>query len=182
MTELLRNPKILQKARQELFTVIGAERPIQESDMNKLPYLQAIVKETLRLHPATPLLIPHKAKDDAKVFGYVVPKDTWIMVNVWAIARDPNNWADPLEFRPERFVGLSIDYNGSNFEYIPFGSGRRICPGMPLARRMVPLMLGSLVQAFSWRLPRGISPEELDMEELFGASLKKAVPLCAIPS
>ncbi|KAK4802528.1 hypothetical protein SAY86_000731 [Trapa natans] len=111
MAELLRNPKVLEKARQEILTVVGLQRPIQESDINNLPYLQAIVKETLRLHPATPLLIPHKAKHDVEVLGYVVPKDAMVMVNVWAIARDPSNWTDPLEFRPERFAvepGLSV--------------------------------------------------------------------------
>ncbi|OWM64999.1 geraniol 8-hydroxylase-like [Punica granatum] len=181
MAELLRKPSVLQKARQELLTVVGTKRPLQESDIDKLPYLQAIVKETMRLHPAGPLLLPYRAKTDTEVLGYVIPKGIQVFVNAWAIARDSNYWIEPMEFRPERFTGSSVDFKGRNFEYLPFGAGRRVCPGMPLAARMVHLTVGSLVQAFDWQLPGGILPGELDMEEKFGVTLKKAVPLCAIP-
>lgn len=182
MAELLRKPDALQKARQELLTVVGTERPVRESDIDKLPYIQAIAKETMRLHPAGPLLLPYKVKNEAEVSGYILPKGIQVLVNAWAIGRDPKYWTEPMEFRPERFVASSIDYKGCNFKYIPFGAGRRICPGMPLAVRMVPLMVASLIQAFDWRLPGGISPEELNMEEKFGVTLKKAIPLRAIPS
>ncbi|PKI49977.1 hypothetical protein CRG98_029651 [Punica granatum] len=122
-----------------------------------------------------------EAKTDTEVLGYVIPKGIQVFVNAWAIARDSNYWIEPMEFRPERFTGSSVDFKGRNFEYLPFGAGRRVCPGMPLAARMVHLTVGSLVQAFDWQLPGGILPGELDMEEKFGVTLKKAVPLCAIP-
>ncbi|XP_006365963.1 geraniol 8-hydroxylase-like [Solanum tuberosum] len=181
MTELLRKPEELNKVRQEIIQQIGTERAVKESDMDKLPYLQAVVKETMRLHPAAPLLLPHKAQHDVQVLGFTVPKDSQIFVNAWAIGRDPKYWEKPLEFLPERFMESSVDYKGRDFEFIPFGAGRRICPGMPLAIRMVNLMLASMIQPFNWKLPDGMAREELDMEEQFGVTLKKAIPLVAIP-
>ncbi|CBI35434.3 unnamed protein product, partial [Vitis vinifera] len=139
MTEFLRNPGVMQKVRQELSEVIGAGQMVRESDMDRLPYFQAVVKETLRLHPAGPLLLPFKAKNDVELSGFTIPSNSHVLVNMWAIARDPSYWEDPLSFLPERFLGSKIDYRGQDFEYIPFGAGRRICPGMPLAVRMVQL-------------------------------------------
>nr|GLL18032.1 geraniol 8-hydroxylase-like [Ipomoea trifida] len=182
MAELLRNPEILRKVREEILEAIGKASPVRESDFEKLPYLQAVVKETMRLHPAAPLLLPYRAENDTVMFGYTVPKNSQVLVNAWAIGRDPQYWDNPSEFRPERFLGSDLDYKGRDFEYIPFGAGRRICPGMPLAIRMVNLMLASIIQSFTWRLPEGTTPEKLDMEELFGLTLRKAVPLLAIPS
>ncbi|XP_009777846.2 geraniol 8-hydroxylase-like [Nicotiana tabacum] len=182
VAELLRNPQKLQKLREEILQQIGIERPVKESDIDKLPYLQAVVKEVIRLHPAAPLLLPHKAQEDTEIFGFIVPKNSQVLVNAWAIERDPKYWENPLEFMPERFINSSVDYKGRDFEYIPFGAGRRICPGMPLAIRMVNLMLASIVQPFSWKLPKGMAPENLDMEEQFGLTLRKAIPLLAIPS
>ncbi|PON63362.1 Cytochrome P450, E-class, group I [Parasponia andersonii] len=182
MAELLRQPDVRRKAREELSQVIGPGRAVQESDIDQLPYLQAIVKETLRLHPAVPLLLPYKARNDVELCGYAVAKGTQVLINAWAIGRDPKYWTEPTCFMPERFLlKPSVDYRGRDFEYIPFGAGRRICPGLPLAARMVHLMLASILHPFDWKLPEGISPEELDMEEQFGVTLKKAVPLCAIP-
>ncbi|XP_070003751.1 cytochrome P450 76T24-like [Nicotiana sylvestris] len=146
MAELLRNPHELQKVREEILQQIGIERPVKESDIEKLPYLQAVVKETMRLHPTVSLLLPHKAQNDIDVLGYTVPKNTQVLVNAWAIGRDPKSWEKPLEFMPERFIKSSVDYKGRNFEFIPFGAGRRICPGMSLAIRMVNLMLASIIQ------------------------------------
>ncbi|XP_060212491.1 geraniol 8-hydroxylase-like isoform X2 [Lycium barbarum] len=182
MAELLRSPQELKKVRQEIIQQIGTERPVQESDIDKLPYLQAVVKEAMRLHPAVSLLLPHKAQNDIEVLGYTVPKDSQVFVNAWAIGRDPKSWVRPLEFLPERFIESSVDYKGRDFEFIPFGAGRRICPGLPLAIRMVNLILASIIQPFSWKLPDGMVPEKLDMEEQFGVSLRKATPLVAIPS
>lgn len=182
MAELLRKPEELNKVRQEIIQQIGTERPVQESDMDKLPYLQAVVKETMRLHPAVSLLLPHKAQHDIDVLGFTVPKDSQVFVNAWAIGRDPKSWERPLKFLPQRFMESSVDYKGRDFELIPFGAGRRICPGLPLAIRMVNLMLASIIQPFNWKLPDGMAPEKLDMEEQFGVSLRKAIPLVAIPS
>ncbi|KAL7164743.1 hypothetical protein ACSBR2_040614 [Camellia fascicularis] len=183
MAELLRNPSLLQKCRQELLQTIGTQQtnPLKESDVHSLPYLQAIAKETMRLHPAAPLLLPYKARNDVELLGFTIPKDTQVLVNAWAIGRDPEYWDNPTSFMPERFLDCGVDYKGRDFEYIPFGAGRRICPGMPLATRMVHLMVGSMVQAFDWKLPEEMRSEELDMEEQFGVTLKKAVPLLAIP-
>ncbi|XP_070003725.1 geraniol 8-hydroxylase-like [Nicotiana sylvestris] len=181
MAELLRKPQVLNKVREEILQQIGTERPVKESDIDKLPYLQAVVKEAMRLHPAVSLLLPHKAQNDIEVLGYTVPKNTQVLVNAWAIGRDPKSWEKPLEFMPERFIKSSVDYKGRDFEFIPFGAGRRICPGLPLAIRMVNLMLASIIQPFSWKLPDGMAPEKLNMEEQFGVSLRKAVPLVAIP-
>ncbi|XP_052210604.1 geraniol 8-hydroxylase-like [Diospyros lotus] len=181
MAELLRKPDILERTRNEIIGTIGADHQMQESDMDRLPYLQAVVKETMRLHPAAPLLLPHKARNDVELQGFVVPKNTQVLVNVWAIGRDPKHWEDPSSFSPERFLNSSLDYKGRDFEYIPFGAGRRMCPGMPLAIRMIHLMLASILQSFNWKLPPGTTPEKMDMEEQFGVTLKKAVPVLAIP-
>ncbi|GMP95337.1 hypothetical protein CsSME_00044422 [Camellia sinensis var. sinensis] len=181
MAELLRNPSLLQKCRQELLQTIGTQQtnPLKESDVHSLPYLQAIVKETMRLHPPVPLLLPYKARNDVELLDFTIPKDTRVLVNAWGIERDPEYWDNPTSFVPERFLDCGVDYKGRDFEYIPFGAGRRICPGIPLATRMVHLMVGSIVQAFDWKLPEEMRSGELDMEEQFGVTLKKAVPLLA---
>ncbi|XP_059643523.1 geraniol 8-hydroxylase-like [Cornus florida] len=182
MAELLRKPDVLQKARKEIVETIGTKRLVTETDIDQLPYLQAVVKETMRLHPAAPLLLPYKAGDDTELLGFTIPKGSQVLVNAWAIGRDPKCWDNPLSFSPERFLDSNLDYKGRDFEYIPFGAGRRICPGMPLAARMVSLMLASIIQSFGWRLPEGTTPENLDMEEQFGVTLKKAVSLLVIPT
>lgn len=181
MAELLRNPHVMQKVRIELSEVISPGQSIKESDIDRLPYFQAVVKETMRLHPPAPLLLPYKAKNDLEICGFTIPKDSHVLVNIWAIARDPGYWEDPLSFLPERFLGSNIDFRGQDFEYLPFGAGKRICPGISLGLRMVHLVLASIIHSFSWKLPQGITPESLDMKEQFGVTLKKVVPLCAIP-
>ena len=153
---------------------------MKESDITRLPYLQAIMKETLRLHPAAPLLLPRKAESDVKVGDYVVPKGAQVLVNVWAVSRDPEIWDNPNEFIPERFLDSNIDVKGRHFELTPFGGGRRICPGLPLAIRMVHLMLGSLIHSFDWKLEDGVEPETINMEDKFGITLQKAQPLRAL--
>ncbi|KAJ8544881.1 hypothetical protein K7X08_017464 [Anisodus acutangulus] len=181
MAELLKNPHTLKKAQQELAQVIGRGKLIKEVDVAQLPYLRCIMKETFRIHPQAPFLIPRKAEEDVELYGYIVPKDSQVLVNVWAIGRDPSLWEDPLDFKPERFWESEIDVRGQDFELIPFGAGRRICPGLPLAIRMVPVALGSLLNTFNWKLHGGIAPKDLDMEEKFGITVAKAQPLLAIP-
>ncbi|XP_020691466.1 geraniol 8-hydroxylase-like, partial [Dendrobium catenatum] len=182
MAELLRRPELMKRAREEIITVVGFEREIEESDISKLPLLQAILKETLRLHPPVPLLLPHKAEVSTEINGYLVPKNTQVLVNVWAIGRDEQVWEKPDCFMPERFMeaGSSIDFRGQHFELIPFGSGRRICPGLPLGVRMVQLMLASLIQSFEWSLPDGMKPQDLNLNEQFGITLNLASPLKAL--
>nr|BAC53893.1 cytochrome P450 [Petunia x hybrida] len=181
MAEILRQPEIMKKAQAELAEVIGKGKPIEEADVSRLPYLQCIIKETFRMHPATPFLLPRKVEQDVEVCGYIVPKGSQVLVNVWAIGRDSTYWEDPLMFKPERFWNLDLDVQGQDFELIPFGAGRRICPGLPLALRMVPVVLGSLLNSFNWKLETGIEPEELDMEEKFGLALAKASSVASYP-
>nr|AHB33947.1 santalene/bergamotene oxidase [Santalum album] len=184
MTELLRKPETLERARSELHETIGPKNLVQEADMPRLPYLQAVVKETFRLHPPVPLLLPRTAEKDAELCGFTVPAGAQIMVNAWAIGRDPGTWEDPESFLPERFLGSDVDVKGRSFELIPFGGGRRICPGLPLAIRMVHLMLGSLIHGFRWKVAddgMGSPETAMDMDEKFGITLQKAKSLCAVP-
>ncbi|XXG76077.1 hypothetical protein AAC387_Pa08g0505 [Persea americana] len=185
MSELVRNPKVMQKVRDELEQVIGERREgeyaVKESHLAHLTYLQACIKESLRLHPPAPLLLPREALDTCEVMDYTVPKGSRVMVNVWAIGRDPKVWKDPLTFSPERFLNSSVDYKGNDFEFTPFGAGRRICPGLPLGSRVVELIIASLIHTFDWSLPNGMQPNELNMEERFGLTLVRKHPLLLIP-
>nr|AHX24368.1 CYP76A26-like protein [Tabernaemontana elegans] len=180
-TELLRNPYAFKKVREEIDRVVGVNRMVEETDMENLPYLQAVVKETLRLHPALPMLLPRNTMEDTEYMGYLIPKGTQVFVNAWAIGRDADYWQDPLTFKPERFLNSSVEYKGQHFELIPFGSGRRICVGFPLAHRVVHLTLATLVQAFDWDLGAGVKPQDIDLEERLGLTLRKKNPLKVIP-
>ncbi|KAL9265772.1 Geraniol 8-hydroxylase-like protein [Drosera capensis] len=181
MAELLRNHEKLKLAQSELEDVIGKENPIQEADIGRLPYLQAIIKETLRLHPPLPFLVPRAVLADVTLGIYTVPKEARVFVNTWAMGRDPTVWPHPSSFEPERFIDSEVDFRGRDFELIPFGAGRRMCPGLPLASRMLHLVVGSLIHSFDWKLEDGVSPETLDMEEKIGFTLQRARPLFAIP-
>ncbi|XP_048428075.1 geraniol 8-hydroxylase-like [Pyrus x bretschneideri] len=182
MAELLRNPEKLSLAQAELKQIIGKGKLVEESQIAQLPYLQAIIKETFRLHPVAPFLIPRKAEADVEICGYIVPKGAQVLVNAWAIGRDPNVWDNANLFMPGRFFGSEIDVLGRNFELIPFGGGRRICPGLPLAMRMLNLMLGSLINSFDdWKLEDGVTPNTLNMDQKFGLTLQKAQPLKVVP-
>ncbi|KAF6146791.1 hypothetical protein GIB67_007505, partial [Kingdonia uniflora] len=181
MTELLRHPKVMKKLQAELAQVVGWNRKFEETDIDNLQYLQAVVKETLRLHPPIPFLIPRRAVQDNFFMGYLIPKDTQVLVNVWAIGRDQDSWDDPLSFKPERFLGSDIDYRGQDFEFIPFGAGRRSCVGIPLAHRVLHLTLGSLLHCFEWEFDSTVCPDNMDMKERMGITLRKAVPLIALP-
>ncbi|KAL1543455.1 unspecific monooxygenase [Salvia divinorum] len=185
MTELIRNPEKMIKLRNEIrsFMSENGQQQVQESDIPSLPYLQAVVKETFRLHPAAPFLLPHKASSDVEINGYIVPENSQILINVWASGRDPGIWKNPDEFLPERFLNENggVDFKGRDFVLIPFGAGRRICPGLPLADRMVHQMLVTFVGNYEWKL-ENMKPEEMDMNENFGVTLQKAVPLRAIPT
>ncbi|KAK4710367.1 hypothetical protein R3W88_004880 [Solanum pinnatisectum] len=175
------NPLTLEKAQKELEQIIGRGKLIDEADVAKLPYLRCIVKETFRIHPQVRFLIQRKTEEDIDFCGYTIPKDSQVLVNIWAIGRDSSLWEDPLDFKPERFWESEIDFRGRDFELIPFGAGRRICLGLPLAIRMVPVALGSLLNTFNWKLHGGIAPKDLDTEESFGITLAKTQPLLAIP-
>ncbi|KAK1438676.1 hypothetical protein QVD17_04486 [Tagetes erecta] len=179
MSELLRNPDMLLRLRQEVDQIVGQDGKIKEEKILGLLYLNAVIKETMRLHAPSPLLAPHKTETEVKLGNYIVPAETQILVNVWAIGRDPSFWESPTSFMPERFLKNEIDYKGQHFEFLPFGSGRRRCPAMPLAPRMVSLILASFVYHFDWKLPH--DKDEMDMNGVFGLSLQKATPLIATP-
>ncbi|GAB2274052.1 hypothetical protein Dimus_008822 [Dionaea muscipula] len=181
MTELLCHPEMLKKAQKELEEVIGLGNPVEEANIGQLTYLSAVVKEVFRLHPPTPFLVPRKVDEEVELSGFVVPKDAQVLVNVWAMGRDPDLWEDAHIFKPERFMESQIDYKGRDFELIPFGSGRRMCPGMPLAHRMLHWMLASLIHSFDWKLGDGKTPENLNMDDKFGFSVQRAESLIAIP-
>ncbi|EYU22015.1 hypothetical protein MIMGU_mgv1a019827mg, partial [Erythranthe guttata] len=185
MTELLLNPDILLKVKQEVKNVAKDNgKTLNESEIIQLPYLQAVIKETFRYHPPGPLLFPRKSEHDAQVSGYLIPKGTQVLVNVWAMGRDPAIWSDPESFRPERFLSdknntTATNFKGQHFELIPFGAGRRICPGIPLANRMLHIMVATLIHNFDWKL---VEEEGQDhTTELLGLALHKSPPLMAIP-
>ncbi|KAL5546608.1 hypothetical protein UlMin_006295 [Ulmus minor] len=182
LAEMLNKPIILRCLQAEMDLTIGKNRLLQESDIPKLPYLQAVCKETFRKHPPVPLNIPRVAEQACEVNGYYIPKDTRLMVNVWAIGRDPEVWDDPSEFKPERFLvdkNGRIDVWGNDFELIPFGAGRRMCAGIRMGIALAEYILGILVHSFDWWLPDGA---ELNMDEAFGLVLGKAEQLKAIVS
>lgn len=181
ISELLKKPEIFKKATEELDRVIGRERWVEEKDIVNLPFVDAIAKETMRLHPVAPMLVPRLAREDCRVAGYDIPEGTRILVSVWTIGRDPNLWENPDEFCPERFIGKDIDVKGQDFELLPFGSGRRMCPGYSLGIKVIHSTLANLLHGFTWRLPDGIKIEDLNMEEIFGLSTPKKFPLVVVP-
>ncbi|PON56113.1 Cytochrome P450, E-class, group I [Parasponia andersonii] len=183
LTELLLHPEAMAMAKAELTRVIGPNRKLEENDIENLPYLQAIIKETLRLHPPIPFLVPRRAVNDTVFMGYFIPKNTQVFVNAWAIGRDPDVWNDPSFFKPERFIESKTDYKGQHFELIPFGAGRRMCAGVPLAHRVLHLVLGSLLHHFDWRLDEtSVTRETMDMKDRLGITIRKFEPLLAIPT
>ncbi|GMI71825.1 TRANSPARENT TESTA 7, CYTOCHROME P450 75B1 [Hibiscus trionum] len=182
LAELLRHPQVTKKLRKELEDVVGTKRMVEESDLEKLEYLDMVIKESSRLHPATIFLIRHAAREDCTVNGFHIPKDARILVNVGAIGRDERVWTDAEKFYPERFVGSDIDVRGQNFELIPFGSGRRGCPGIQLGLTVVRLVVAQLVHCFDWELPGNMLPTELDMSDDFGFICHRTKPLLATPT
>lgn len=182
LSELIKQPRVMKKVQKELENVVGVEKMVDESDLESLEYLDMVVKETMRLHPVAPLLLPHASMEDCTIEGFYIPKESHIIVNAWAIGRDPFAWTDPEKFFPERFEGSSIDLRGRDFQLIPFGSGRRGCPGMQLGLTVVRLVLAQLVHCFNWELPNGMLPTELDMTEEFGLTTPRAKHLVAIPT
>lgn len=179
MAELLREPVAMQKLQAELDTVVGPSRMVEEADISKLKYLKAIVNETFRLHPIAPLLLPHSNIKPTQIDGYDVPPSSVVMVNTWAISRDPSLWDEPTQFNPDRFITMDrdISYKGHDFELLPFGAGRRKCPGMQLAALMLHMILARLVHGFHWSLPDGMSSKEMDMSEASGLNARMKTPL-----
>ncbi|CAN6459949.1 unnamed protein product [Victoria cruziana] len=176
---LLNHPHELKRAQDELDFHVGLERQVDESDISKLSYLQAIVKETLRLYPAAPLLLPHHSVEPVTIAGYNIPAGTDLYVNVWKLQRDPKVWPDPEEFKPSRFLTThkEVKLTGQSFELIPFGSGRRSCPGLTMGLQVTHLALARLLHGFEWRAPGNVP---VDLSEGIGLTMPKAVPLHAL--
>ncbi|CAA7039244.1 unnamed protein product [Microthlaspi erraticum] len=182
MTEMIRNPRVMKKVQDEIRATLGDKKErVTEEDLSKLHYFKLMVKELFRLHPAAPLLLPRETMSDIKIQGYDVPAKTQIMINVYSIARDPNIWTNPDEFNPDRFLESSIDYRGLNFELLPFGSGRRICPGMSMGIATVELGLLNLLYFFDWGLPEGKTVKDIDMEEAGAIVIGKKATLELVP-
>lgn len=179
MAELMNNPQVLTKVQQELNAILSKDNTVEEYHIHKLPYLNAVMKETLRLHPIIPLLLPRSPSKICTIAGYTIPKGAWVFFNLWAIQRDPSIWENPLEFRPERFLDTNLDFSGKDLNYFPFGSGRRICLGIAMAERMILYSLASLIHSFDWKMPQG---EKIDLSEKFMFVLKKRKSLIVIPT
>ncbi|KAK4488416.1 hypothetical protein RD792_004179 [Penstemon davidsonii] len=173
MSLLLNHPDVLEKARQELNSQVGFHRLIDEEDLSNFPYLRNIIFETFRLFPAGPILVPRESSEDCRVGGYDIPRGTLLFVNAWAIHRDPELWDEATEFKPERFEGKEVEAH----KLMPFGIGRRACPGTNLAHRVVGLALGSLIQCFDWER---VSLEKVDLAEGTGITMPKLKPLEAM--
>ncbi|KAG0483799.1 hypothetical protein HPP92_011883 [Vanilla planifolia] len=181
MSELVRHPEVMKKVQQEVREAFGEGVEHKEEAIlsSKLRYLQMVVKETLRLHPPLPLLLPRVNDEACEVMGYEIPTGTTVLVNAWAIGRDPEHWQDPESFLPERFEDNSVDFKGGNFDLIPFGGGRRMCPGINFGLATVETTLANLLYYFDWEYK---GKEELDMTEGFGVGTRRKSPLCLAAS
>ncbi|XP_027348426.1 cytochrome P450 71D10-like [Abrus precatorius] len=182
MSELMKNPKVMEKAQSEVRKVFNVKGCVDETDLQQLQYLNSVIKETLRLHPPEALLLPRENSESCVINGYEIPAKSKTIINAWAIARDPKYWSEAERFLPERFLDNSIDFKGTHFEYIPFGAGRRICPGIAFSMCNILLSLANLLYHFDWKLPNGANPQELDMTESFGLLVKRANDLCLVPT
>ncbi|XP_074313262.1 cytochrome P450 84A1-like [Silene latifolia] len=182
MAELMNTPEELKKVQKELEDVVGLNNTVQETHLDKLTYFKCVIKETLRLHPPIPLLL-HETATDVTLGPYFIPARSRVMINAWAIGRDPSVWEDPDKFNPARFAKEGApDFKGSDFEYIPFGSGRRSCPGMQLGLYGLDLAVANLCHCFTWGLPDGLKPGSLNMDDMFGLTAPKATRLIAVPT
>ncbi|CAK9155047.1 unnamed protein product [Ilex paraguariensis] len=181
VSEMLKNPEVMNRAQAEVRKAFAKNGNVDESGLHELKYLQAVIKETLRLHPSAPLLVPRECSEQCQVNGYEIPAKTRVIVNAWAIGRDPRYWTEAEKFNPERFLDSAVDFKGTNFEYIPFGAGRRICPGILYALPNIELPLAQLLYNFDWKLPNGLKPEEIDMTEASGLTVRRKQELYLVP-
>ncbi|GJN38915.1 hypothetical protein PR202_gb27996 [Eleusine coracana subsp. coracana] len=172
LVELIRHPKAMERVTAELRRAFAAHGTVSEQALGELPYLHLVIRETLRLHAPVPLLLPRECREPCQVLGYDVPRGTRVLVNAWAMGRDERYWpGDPEEFRPERFQAegvADVDFKGADFEFLPFGAGRRMCPGIGFGLANVEIALASLLFHFDWE-----APAEFDMTEAFGLTARR---------
>ncbi|KAJ8562235.1 hypothetical protein K7X08_011526 [Anisodus acutangulus] len=170
LLEMMKSPSVMAKAQAEVRQVFNGNN---DTDLEKLNYLKLVIKETLRLHPPTPLLVPRECREETDIDGFTIPLKSKILVNVWAIGRDPESWENPECFIPERFENSSVEFTGNHFQFLPFGAGRRICPGIQFGLVIVTLPLAHLLYKFDWKLPKGINAANLDMTESNGITARR---------
>ncbi|KAL3650896.1 hypothetical protein CASFOL_007299 [Castilleja foliolosa] len=180
MAELMRHPRVMEKVQSEIREAFKGKTKIEERDTQSLKYLKLVIKESLRLHPPFPLL-PRACREECRVDGYTIPVKTRVSVNIWAMGRDPEYWPEPESFKPERFESNSIDFLGNNYEYLPFGTGRRICPGINFALANIEFPLANLLYHFDWTMPKGMGPDDIDMSEAEGIAVSRKNGLFLVP-
>ncbi|MED6134573.1 hypothetical protein PIB30_038210 [Stylosanthes scabra] len=182
MSELIKNPSVMERAQAEIRRVFDSRGCVDETNLHEIKYLKAVIKETLRLHPPVPFLLPRECSERCEINGYEIPAKSKVIVNAWGIGRDPRHWNEEAEkFDPKRFLDGSIDFKGADFQFIPFGAGRRICPGITFGVASVELILANLLFHFDWKLPNGENTQDLDMSESFGLSVRRKHDLYLIP-
>jgi cytochrome P450 len=183
MSELMRNPEVMKKLQGQIREAFRGKSVVTEGDLqaSNLRYLKLVIKEALRLHPPAPLLVPRESIDACELEGYTIPAKSRVVINAWAIGRDPRYWEDAEAFQPERFEDGAVDFTGGSYEFVPFGAGRRMCPGFNYGLASMELALAGLLYHFDWSLPEGV--KEVDMEEAPGLGVRRRSPLmlCATP-
>ncbi|NP_001234847.2 cytochrome P450 71 family protein [Solanum lycopersicum] len=182
MTELARHPSVMKKAQNEVRKIVANRGKVEEFDLQHLHYMKAVIKETMRLHPPVPLLVPRESIEKCSIDGYEVPAKTRVLINTYAIGRDPEYWNNPLDYNPERFMEKDIDLRGQDFRFLPFGGGRRGCPGYALGLATIELSLARLLYRFDWKLPSGVEAQDMDLSEIFGLATRKKVALKLVPT
>lgn len=177
LAELLRHPHYLQEVQDEIDSVVSRDRLVEEVDIPKLPFLNCVLKECLRLHPPAPLAMPHASVEECTLGGYRIPKNTTTYINLWAIGRDPKCWENPNQFNPKRFIDSKVTYYGQDYNFLPFSSGRRGCPGVHVAVATLKLILANLLHCFNWSPPPGVHHQEIDMADRVGVVCARISPL-----
>ncbi|WCJ38657.1 cytochrome P450 family 71 subfamily B polypeptide 35 [Euphorbia peplus] len=182
LTELARHPTVMKKAQQEVRNIASGKGTIDESDLLHLHYMKAVIKETMRLHPPVPLLVPRESMEECVLSGYKIPAKTRVLINSYAISRDPESWENPLEYNPQRFIDKDIDFKDQDFRFLPFGGGRRGCPGYVFGLATIEVALARLLYHFNWELPVGVGADDVDLTEIFGLATRKKTPLVLVPT
>ncbi|XP_022776235.1 cytochrome P450 71A1-like [Durio zibethinus] len=182
MTELARHPEMMKKAQEEVRSIACKAGRVDESHLQHLHYIKAAIKETMRLHPSVPLLVPRESMDECILDGYKIPAKTRVLINAYAIGRDPNSWENPLEYNPMRFEDTNIGAKDQDFRFLPFGGGRRGCPGYTFGLATVEIALARLLFHFDWALPQGAGTDDVDLNEIFGLATRKRTPLVLVPT